>query len=197
MTYISEQSSPPLRATGITTKSYQPGALEHFTVYYWKVVARDNHGGITESAILSFATLNHLPQLIFFTPPHMTAGFITPALSWSFNDPDPGDLITYDVYFGPSSSPPLVVSNQPATNYLPGTLSSFTPYYWKIVARDQHHPHCSGETSLPYILSFTTTSFPPSLLMMPFRRLTVHPGLTLSLLCAGLPLTQIRRYHYL
>jgi hypothetical protein len=84
-------------------------------------------------------------------------------LSWSFIDPDPGDTstLTFDVYFGTSSTPPLVISNQMVTDYLPGTLSSFTQYYWKIVARDHNHPRCYGETVLPITLSFTTASLPP------------------------------------
>ena len=56
-------------------------------------------------------------------------------LSWSCSDPD-GDPLTYDVYFGTTSNPPLVGSNQSNTNYNPGQLDNNTTYYWKIVAKD-------------------------------------------------------------
>ena len=48
------------------------------------------------------------------------------------SDPD-GDTVTYDVYFGTSSSPPLVSSGQSGTSYDPGEMS-ITTYYWQIVA---------------------------------------------------------------
>ncbi|RLF36819.1 MAG: hypothetical protein DRN08_00615 [Thermoplasmata archaeon] len=72
-------------------------------------------------------------------------------LSWSGGDPDPGDVVTYDVYFGTSTPPPLVVNNQSSTVYDPGTMSYMTTYYWKIVAWDNH-----GAKSIGQIWSFTT-----------------------------------------
>lgn len=52
-------------------------------------------------------------------------------LSWTGG---PGTSITYDVFFGTTSPPPKVSSNQSATVYDPGTLAYSTIYYWKIVA---------------------------------------------------------------
>lgn len=64
---------------------------------------------------------------------------ITTSLSWTGGDPDQYDTVTYDVYFGTSSSPPKMVSNQLGTIYNPGgTLAYSTQYYWKIVAWDNH-----------------------------------------------------------
>jgi hypothetical protein len=42
---------------------------------------------------------------------------------------------SYDIYFGTSPTPALV-SNTTATTYSPGTLSSGTTYYWKVVAKN-------------------------------------------------------------
>jgi hypothetical protein len=75
----------------------------------------------------------------------------TPTLSWSGGDPNPGDTVTYDVYFGASASPPLVSSNQSGTTYTPGTLSTGTTYSWRIVARDN-----LGATTGGSLWSFTT-----------------------------------------
>lgn len=82
---------------------------------------------------------------------YATSVSITADLSWSGGDPDPEDTVTYDVYFGASSSPPLVSSNQPATSYNLPTLSYLTTYYWKIVARDNH-----GVTTTGPLWVFTT-----------------------------------------
>ena len=59
-------------------------------------------------------------------------------LSWTGGDPDAGDTVTYDVYFGTNSTPPLILQDQPGTTYDPGTLSHDTKYYWQVVARDNH-----------------------------------------------------------
>ncbi len=56
---------------------------------------------------------------------------LAPALVWSAS----GFAVTYDVFFGTSSVPPLVTSTT-GTSYAPGTLNSDTTYYWQIVARN-------------------------------------------------------------
>jgi chitodextrinase len=65
-------------------------------------------------------------------------------LSWSGGDPNQGDIVTYDVYFGTSSNPPRVVNNQSGTTYDPGTLAYVTTYHWKIVAWDNHGASTAG-----------------------------------------------------
>ncbi len=72
-------------------------------------------------------------------------------LSWTGGDPDPGNTVTYDVYLGNSSPPPLVTPDHPSTSYDPGTLAYGTQYYWQIVARDPQ----GAETSGP-VWDFTT-----------------------------------------
>jgi len=77
-------------------------------------------------------------------------------ISWTGSDPDNDDL-TYDVYFGTTSPPPKIVSNQSETSYAPENLVNLTTYYWQIVAWDEH-----GESTAGTIWSFTTTSnYPP------------------------------------
>jgi hypothetical protein len=76
---------------------------------------------------------------------------ITTNLSWTGGDPD-GDTVTYDVYFGTTSSPPKIAANHSNTTYDPiGSLDYNTTYYWKIIAWDNQ----SASTSGP-LWSFTT-----------------------------------------
>ena len=141
--YFGESLPPPLIVSSQAT-TYNPGTLKAMTTYYWKVVARDNHGLEVESS-QSFTTCSRPPQLSKFSPlAGSTTVSLTPVLSWTASDPDPGDTLTYDVYFGTSSPPPLVVSNQTAASYQPGTLLPMTAYYWKVVARDNHGVETSG-----------------------------------------------------
>ncbi|MCX6150872.1 MAG: hypothetical protein NTX22_10135 [Ignavibacteriales bacterium] len=86
-------------------------------------------------------------------------------LSWTCNDPD-GDPLTYDVYFGTSSNlTTKVSSDQTETSITRNGLNTNTPYYWKIVAKDNH----SNLTPGP-VWKFTTT-----------------PGGTVGSICPGLP----------
>jgi hypothetical protein len=84
---------------------------------------------------------------------HATDVSINATLYWSGGDPDPGDTVTYDVYFGTTNNPPQVVTGQSATTYDPGTMNFSTKYYWKIVSWDNH----GGNTTGP-IWDFTTGS---------------------------------------
>jgi hypothetical protein len=81
---------------------------------------------------------------------------LTVDLSWTGGDPNQGDIVTYDVYFGTSSNPPRVVNNQSGTTYDPGTFAYVTTYHWKIVAWDNHGASTTGTS-----WSFTTKSNTP------------------------------------
>ncbi len=74
-------------------------------------------------------------------------------LSWVCSDPDE-DPLTYDVYFGTSSNPPLVNSGQGETIYDVGILNEETTYYWKIKAHDDHSNSTTGD-----IWQFATFSY--------------------------------------
>ncbi len=77
-------------------------------------------------------------------------------LNWMCSDPD-GDPLVYDIYFGQSSSPPLVASNISETMFDTGVLMYNTLYYWKIVAWDNNGAYTEGA-----IWTFTTkASLPP------------------------------------
>ena len=84
-------------------------------------------------------------------------------LSWTGGDPDEENWefnVKYDVYFGKSSPPPLVVDNQISTRYSPGIMDMYTTYYWQIVATDPQGASTTGP-----IWNFTTgsrTNNPPN-----------------------------------
>ena len=78
-------------------------------------------------------------------------------LGWSGGDPNTDDTVTYDVYFGTDSNPPMITiigpfdASQNSLTFNPDVLEYSTTYYWKIVARDN-----TGEENLGDIWSFTT-----------------------------------------
>ena len=64
-------------------------------------------------------------------------------LSWTGGDPD-GNNVTYDVYFGTSSPPGLLVENLTESMYNLTTLNYSTLYYWKIIAIDDENETTEG-----------------------------------------------------
>lgn len=71
-------------------------------------------------------------------------------LLWNCYDPD-NDPLTFDIYFGTATDPPLFTSDITTNNYDPGLLNYGITYYWKIVAKDDQENITTGP-----IWSFTT-----------------------------------------
>lgn len=76
---------------------------------------------------------------------------ITTNLWWLGGDPDEGDSVTYDVYFGTTTTPPKLSSNQTGSTYDIPVLNNGTKYYWRIVSWDNHKATTPGP-----LWSFTT-----------------------------------------
>jgi uncharacterized repeat protein (TIGR01451 family) len=93
------------------------------------------------------------------SPPNGATGVAPDAdLSWTGGDPDPGDTVTYDVYFEADNPTPdiLICNDTPTPACDPGTLANGTPYYWYVVATDSHSASTAGPT-----WGFTTVCPPP------------------------------------
>lgn len=85
-------------------------------------------------------------------PPDFAVGVkLNIVLKWVCNDPD-FDNLTYNVYLGTSSSPPLVAQNITSSEYTPQqNLLPNSRYYWRVEASDGKHAIVSS-----YVWSFTT-----------------------------------------
>ena len=150
-------SDPPRWATSHPATTIDVSPLQKTsTDYYWKVVARDNHGATTTSAIWKFTTAATLTNNPPNTPTNPTPGdgatnqAINSTLNWTGGDPDTGDTVTYAIYFGTSANPSKVASTT-NTSYDPGTLSTSTTYSWYIIADDGR-----GSTTTGPLWRFTT-----------------------------------------
>jgi len=111
------------------------------------------------SLVLSISScaksLNHAPSIKNPSPANnATDVSINTTLTWEAEDED-GDALTFDVYFGTSSNPPLVESGISKKEYTPETLEYGTTYYWKVVAKDE-----KGGTAESPVWKFTTMSVP-------------------------------------
>ncbi|MCD6546653.1 MAG: fibronectin type III domain-containing protein, partial [Thermotogae bacterium] len=153
--YFGTTTNPPKILSGYKGTSYTLHGLRGSETYYWKVVAKDDKGGITSGPIWSFETeKNNDPYSPSLTNP--TNGWVNGVtLSWSSPipaDPDE-DSVYYDLYFGTTPNPPLYVGHLYGTSYTLPRLNYSTTYHWKVIARDG-----KGGSASSLIGSFTTKS---------------------------------------
>ncbi|HEX6790464.1 MAG TPA: FlgD immunoglobulin-like domain containing protein [Candidatus Krumholzibacteria bacterium] len=142
--YLGTNNTPPLVASNVRIP-YQPNLL-YQTKYYWRVVARDTGGLTTSGSLWNFTTRSNTPPSAPSNPSPANNAVAQPLnsiLSWTCVDVD-GHALAYDVYFGNTSPPPLVSSNQATASYDPGPQNYTTLFYWRVVARDPYGAEAAG-----------------------------------------------------
>lgn len=147
--------------SNLTQNTYTPGQLDEKVTYYWKIVAKDIYNDTTAGPIWHFSTYGNLPPTVPSdpNPPDGAANQDTSIqLTWQCSDPE-DDILTYDIYFGIDSIPPLFDSNLVFKYYSIGPLQYYTPFYWKIIAHDSHQHQTEGP-----IWSFRTRPEPDSII---------------------------------
>ena len=147
---------PFVAAIGTTKKEFQV----QYPNWNWYAADCNRDGRITFADIDPFVELlqsppplNHPPSTpdLSFPFNHAINVSLTADLSWIGGDPDPGDIVTYDIFLGTSSPPQRVATGQTSTIYNPWTLTRNTCYYWQIIAWDSH-----GVPAMSPIWDFTT-----------------------------------------
>jgi len=147
--YFGTTSPPSKVVSNQSGTTYDTGTMSYSQKYYWQIVVWDNHGASTGGPIWNFTTVEQ-PNYPPYTPSnpdpanHAIDVDVNANLSWTGGDPNTGDILAYDVYFGTNSTPPRVVSNQSGTTYNPGTLVYERQYYWKIISWDNHGASTEG-----------------------------------------------------
>ncbi|WP_179344666.1 fibronectin type III domain-containing protein [Winogradskyella ursingii] len=132
--------------------------LQQGVAYYWNVTAIDDSGSEAEpSPTLAFFTSgpgisNYAPFTAALNEPADggSVSFGTVNLDWTGGDVDTEDTLTYDLYFGLETDPPLLESGLTTENLSVTTTSSNT-YYWRVDSIDG-----SGTKTIGQIWSFTT-----------------------------------------
>jgi hypothetical protein len=145
--FFGTSGSPPKVVGNQSGTTYDP-VMGYSTMYYWKIVAWDDHGASATGSVWHFTTMaepNDPPYVPNSPDPaNGTSGVnVDAVLTWVGGDPDSGDTVTYDVYFGTLDPPGIVVYGQSATSYDP-VMEYSTTYYWKIVAWDDHGSSAEG-----------------------------------------------------
>jgi hypothetical protein len=142
--YLGTDANPPF-AAHTTTASYSPSNLVESTMYRWRVVAIDPENASTSGTTWTFTTRGVNPPTVPQLVSPALGSTVAPQqvqLSWTSTDPEGGPL-TYDIYLGTTSPPPLYQSTF-GLNGIKVNLLQASTYYWRIVARDQDAQTTSG-----------------------------------------------------
>jgi hypothetical protein len=137
--YLGTDPHPPLYRTRLTQNSFSFYNLDFDSLYYWKVVAVNENYEATSGPLWNFRTApqsEQPPSQPYSPSPHDGYSPVRPAnvtLTWQSYNPS-GAPITFNVYFGTSSQPPLVSSDQEQQIYQAGQLADSVTYYWRIEA---------------------------------------------------------------
>ena len=111
--------------------------------YYWKVQARDiNTSGRWSTG--TFKVTLYVPQppkpfSLVSPPDEDTLSSLEPTLIWrKAKDPDPGDVVKYDLYYDiiPDFSTAVVLANLTDSTYTTPQLEIGIFYWWKVKAKD-------------------------------------------------------------
>jgi hypothetical protein len=117
--------------------------LRDDSTYHWKVRAKDtNTSGRWSTDVFSVDLyVPELPQAfsLLSPPDEDTITELEPTLVWEEAvDPDPGDIITYDVYYDtlPDFSTAVIAADISNTSYTTPELEVGMSYWWKVKAED-------------------------------------------------------------
>jgi len=126
----------------VITPNYTPELdLSENAVYYWKIEAVDDDGGVLSSEVYSFWTnsVNSSPVAFeLLTPLSGSETTEYPSFSWTASeDEDLQDEIRYTLKYGPDVFSLISFNTETNTVFTPEELlSDNTEYVWQVVAED-------------------------------------------------------------
>ena len=135
----------------------QTVTLQKGAAYYWNIIATDGQDDAPPSITNAFYTegvgiSNYAPFTAALNSPEIDA-FLnsgTINLSWTGGDTNTGDTLTYDLFFGETTDPPLFQTDLTNQNFDVSTETGKT-YYWKVDTTDD-----SGVKAIGQIWVFNT-----------------------------------------
>jgi hypothetical protein len=129
-----------------TTQTNLAITLPRNTPFSWYVISTSlKNPATTQSDVWKFynagaGIVSYAPFPATITSPTfgqaVTAASGTISLAWTGNSVTGGTIANYDVYFGTTNNPPLLMGNITTTSLNNVAVSHQTTYYWKVITRD-------------------------------------------------------------
>ncbi|MBL4746345.1 MAG: hypothetical protein JKY08_08240 [Flavobacteriaceae bacterium] len=134
-------------------------SLDKGAIYYWRVRAIDATDASSNFSVAyqfyteGIGVSNYVPFLPKLVKPTLNQVVNTQnvtqnvILEWEAADVDVNDTLTYDVYFGETLSPNIVVAGHPTKKYTQAVSAAKT-YYWRVEVMDNAGGRSIGKTWL-------------------------------------------------
>ncbi|QTA37992.1 hypothetical protein JYK00_00095 [Thermosipho ferrireducens] len=140
--FFGTETNPQLYAKSldknrITIKLPKPGN------YYWKVIARDKYGGISESPIWSFEVENHPPAKPSVTVMKKENNLI---ISWKKVKDLDGDPVKYDLTLYKDQTKIMILKDLKTNSYTLENASPGALYGVKLIAKDPYGAKNESDT---------------------------------------------------
>jgi TolB protein len=100
-----------------------------------------------DSSVTPTINTNHPPSTPHSPSPPDSASNVSRfvVLSWQCSDPDEGDTLRYDVFWGTGGTTGNVaVTNTLQTSFDLGLVASQVTIFWRVVAKDNHGLYTDG-----------------------------------------------------
>ncbi len=108
--YFGDTSPPPVVSLDQAQTTFIPlSPLGYFKTYYWQVVVKDDARSYSRTNLVFRYHERSSTIYRFFTADGRKNVGLLPTLSWTAVDPDPGDTLVYDIYFGQTYPPTLQI----------------------------------------------------------------------------------------
>lgn len=128
-------------------------SLEKGTAYYWKIRAIDAKSKASEfTAVWNFLTegvgvINYVPFVASLIKPNLNSTITgtSVVLEWNASDVDVNDVLTYDIFFGTTTTPPSIVTSHTSKTYTHTGILPNTTYYWRIDVKDGKGGKSTGQ----------------------------------------------------
>jgi len=121
--------------------------------YMVTLVVKDPRGLTDTASKALVVTSSNLPPEVPENPtPELNEEEVKVSLnlSWECSDPE-GGYVLYNIYFGETNPPELLLTSHAQRSFNPGKLEYKTTYYWQVVARDTE-----GNTTEGPVWNFST-----------------------------------------
>lgn len=128
-------------------------SLEKGVAHYWKLRAIDAKSKASEfTPVWNFLTegigvVNYVPFVASLVKPGLntTVTGSSVILEWNASDVDVNDVLSYDIFFGTTTSPPNIVTSHSSKTYTKTGLLPNTTYYWRIDVKDGKGGKSTGQ----------------------------------------------------
>ncbi len=158
-----------------TEQFFEFSGLKDNEIYYWTVIPLVNgqRGKCSTSySIFAVDLSNTLPRTVLLLPVDKVVVPKSPILYWDYYDPDPFEIMYFDIYLSDEKSrlesfnpQTRIATVKDITNYYLPALIPNKEYYWTVISHDSIGPGICECGIWSFIINESSTNHPPIVML--------------------------------